>query len=103
MSDRSNEIAILLGNEEVFLVPSLKATKAISRHFGGLIPALDRIDKLDLEAAATIVAEGTGRAADQVIAGVFETGFDELGAPLSRFLEALANGGKVPVIEEPMA
>jgi hypothetical protein len=95
------------GNPERFVLkPSYQAARTISAQSGGLIGAIERVARLDIEATNQIIQLGIGK--DQMPRGgmavlsdrVWRTGLsDEEGGIAERciaYLRVLMNGGRAP-------
>lgn len=90
----AGNVAITLDDEEVVLKPTLKAAQAISRQNGGIMSAVERVTRFDLEAITSVVALGLGREAKDVAEAVWRTGCSTLAPHVIKYLGMLANGGR---------
>lgn len=95
----SNEVTFELGGEEVTLKPTFLAASRIPKAFGGYMPAIDAISKLDPNAMETVVAFGMGLTPHgqkqlNLPEKIYETGYPKVAAPCIEFLTILMNGGK---------
>jgi len=94
----SGEVAILLGEEEHFLSPTLRAAKAVNHRFGGFTDAYERLLAYDMAAIVAIVAAGLNLRdpgdIEKLEEKIFRNGLDPLIKPLRAYLAQLANGGR---------
>lgn len=90
----AGNVAISLDDEEAVLRPTLKAAQAISRQNGGIMSAVERVTRFDLETITSVVALGTGRETKEVAEAVWRTGCSTLAPHVIRYLGILANGGR---------
>jgi hypothetical protein len=94
----AGQVAITLDGEPRHLTPTLNAATGISRQFGGLQAAQQRVLAQDLDAYVAIVRFGLGLRTDAEAKGlaekVFAAGVRDMALPLVEFLIILANGGK---------
>jgi len=98
----AGNVEIELDGQTVVLKPTLRAAQTISRQSGGILGAVERIGKFDLDTMIQVVTLGlnaTGKEAQTIPDKVWETGMTELVAPVTKFLSILANGGR-PVDED---
>ena len=114
MSDKPQlgrgNVYIKLGGIEYTLKPSVYAAKTISRKFGGLNLAVDRVAKLDFEAICEVIFIGLGkqmlnpRERQELEELIFESGFSDdtgkLGELCVQYLVALMRGGRTMTPEE---
>jgi hypothetical protein len=103
---RPGQVEITLSgfNRPLILKPSIEAALAVSRKYGGIREAADRVERFDVEAIIAVIAAGAGLAENgmkKLPGAVFETGIMALGVPVTRFLVALANGGRPARPNEP--
>lgn len=89
------------GDEEVTLKPIYKAARGISKHFGGYMPAIDAVSKLDPAALEVVIAFGADIPPSvqknlKLPERIYETGIAKVAAPCIEFLTILMNGGKRP-------
>lgn len=86
-------VAVTLAGRERRLVPTLAAAKAISRRFGDLNKASERVISRDFGAAVAIVRAGL---ADENFPEdeVWRAGLTRLMPVLVEYVEVLANGGR---------
>lgn len=95
----SDEVTFTLGDEEVTLKPTFLAATRIPKAFGGYMPAIDAISKLDPNAMEVVIAHGMGltphgqKGLDEKI---YRTGCPVVAAPCLEFITILMNGGKKP-------
>lgn len=79
-----------LGDTQYELVPSLAAAVEISKSLGGIRPALDRIQNVDVDAIVTAFQIGVRcenqKQRDKAFADLEEHGFMEVVEPLAEFL-----------------
>lgn len=95
----SDNVTIELGGETVELKPTYGAATRIPKHFGGYMPAIDAVSKLDPSALETIIAYGmdltpAGQKKLDLPRKIYETGYPKVAAPCIEFLTILMNGGK---------
>lgn len=92
------------GGEEVILKPSWGAAQAISRQFGGIQGAVERVVRMDMDATVQVVLFGLGynigtkKAPADLAERIWKTGFTDgtgsVGEKTVQYLHILANGGK---------
>jgi Pyruvate/2-oxoacid:ferredoxin oxidoreductase gamma subunit len=87
---------VVVGSEIYTLNFNLKAVKRIERHFGGIAPALQEVQKLSLGVAAVIIAAGAGltlkpKEFEALEEEIYDAGIGEVTPPLVQFLVALLN------------
>ncbi|WP_163265600.1 hypothetical protein [Chelativorans alearense] len=90
-------VKIKIGEEELTLTPSPKAMSKVSQAFGGILNAVDRVQRFDTDAIAFAIAAGADLAEAEREAlprRIFATGITELLVPTVRFLGLLASGGR---------
>lgn len=83
--------------EELTLKPTLKAGTQISNRFGGYLPCIQALSKLDLQAAVYVVQLGIGAKDAEAKAlpdKVFRAGIKEVAPKCMEFVRILMNGGK---------
>lgn len=103
---RPGEVEITLKGwgRPLVLVPSIDAGRKISRRYGGLTPAVQRVGFFDFDAYVHIIAAGaqvTDAGMERLETAVFDTGLIGLAAPLTKFLTLLGSGGRpVDEVEE---
>ena len=94
------EVAIVVGGEERFLRPTLRAAIAVNRRFDGFVGALRKVHDLDLEAITQIIAAGLDKRDPDDLTDLreqlFAHGVALLVEPTSRFVEVLSYGGRDP-------
>jgi hypothetical protein len=94
----AGNVTITLNGEEVTLRPTLRAAQAISRSNGGIMEAVNRVGRFDMEAITAVVAHGLGISKPAEVSElgekVYATGLVDLIEPVTRFLTILANGGR---------
>lgn len=96
----AGDVVIKLADEERVLRPTLRAAIAISRMSGGILGAMERVGRLDLDAMVAVTAAGldlTEHGMKGLDEKVYASGLgyaDGLAKPLTAYLEILANGGK---------
>lgn len=93
------------GEEEITLKPIYKAARGISKHFGGYMPAIDAVGKLDPSAIEVVIAFGADippsvQKSVKLPERIYETGVAKVAAPCVEFLTILMNGGQRPGEEE---
>lgn len=87
---------VTVGAEIYSLAFTLKAVKRIEQRFGGIAPALQEVQKLQLGAAAAVIAAGAGlmlkpKEVEALEEEIYEAGIGEVTPPLIQFLIALLN------------
>jgi hypothetical protein len=87
---------VVVGSEIYSLAFTLKAVKRIEQRFGGIAPALQEVQKLQLGAAAAVIAAGAGltlkpKEVEALEEEIYEAGIGEVTPPLIQFLIALLN------------
>lgn len=97
----SDEVTFELGGEEVTLKPTFLAASRIPKVFGGYMPAIEAISKLDPNAMEVVIAHGMGLTPHgqkqfNIPEKIYGTGFAKVAAPCIEFLTILMNGGKRP-------
>lgn len=93
------EVAIVIGDDEHFLVPTPRAHRVLDRHFGGAQPALERIARYELRAFTLVIAAGLGKREPEdlktIEAAIWAHGLNRLIDPVSRYVELLGMGGRI--------
>jgi hypothetical protein len=89
-------VDVEVGTEIYTLNFNLKAVKRIEQRFGGIAPALQEVQKLQLSAAAVVIAAGAGltlkpNEVEALEEEIYEAGIGEVTPPLIQFLIALLN------------
>jgi hypothetical protein len=98
-------VSMRLNNMDVVLVPSAGAAQSISRMHGGLRPALDAIQRLDLDAITNIVSVGLGPKGVSSLGGkdripkiLYEAGLTDTSGEIIvkciNYVSILINGGR---------
>lgn len=87
-------VEITLDGEAVALRPSLKAAQTLSRQADGLMGAIERITRFDVDTLTSVIALGLDRPVKDVGEAVWRTGVSELAPHAIRYLGILANGGR---------
>lgn len=90
----AGNVPITLDGEDVVLRPSLKAAQTISRQADGIMGAIDRVARFDLDALISIIALGLDKPVKEVADAVWRTGCSDLAPAAIKFLGILANGGR---------
>ena len=90
----AGNVAITLDGEEAVLRPSLKAAQTLSRQADGLMGAIERVTRFDLDTLISVIALGVDKPAKEVAEAVWRTGVSELAPHAIKFLGILANGGR---------
>lgn len=94
-------VTVKLGDEDVVLTPSSAAAAAVSRQFGGVSAAFDRIARIEIDAMTFVIAAGTGKhdakSLKEIGSKVFDAGLVSLISPLSEFVGLLMSGGRATV------
>lgn len=94
-----SEVSFKLDGETVTLKPTFGAYTRIPKQFGGFMPAIDAVSKLNAEAIEVIVAHGmelTQHGQKGLGEKIFRTGVAVVAAPCIEYLTILMNGGKKP-------
>lgn len=91
------EVMITLGDKEYTLKPSIGAMRALSRQYGGLLPAAQQIQAFNIDAWVFVVRQGA-QLSDEAAKGldkrIYDAGLDGLMQPLVTFVNLLSNGGR---------
>lgn len=90
-------VPIKLDGVDLELKPTLFAATRVSALTGGFAPAVDAVRNLNLEVMTTVIALGLGltaHGAKDIPEKVFGTGAISLMAPVIRYINILANGGR---------
>jgi hypothetical protein len=87
---------VTVGDEEFNLSFTLKAVKGIEARFGGLAPALQEIQKLQVSAAAAIIAIGSGKEykrkdMEELEEAIFDEGIGEVTPQIVPYILAMLN------------
>lgn len=106
------DVPITIDGEEMVLRPSWQAAQSISRMSGGIMGAIEKVVKLDMETIIAIVQMGLGfgmgkRPPTDLAERIWRTGLtDEGGFVVERcvlYLRTLANGGRPPSADDEQA
>jgi len=84
-------------SEEIILKPTLRAATQISNRYGGFIPAMQALGKLDLAACVFVVVTATGAKDAEAKAlpeKLWSAGLNEVAAKCLEFTRFLMNGGE---------
>lgn len=90
----AGNVSITLDDEEVVLRPTLRAAQTLSRQADGLMGAIERVSRFDLDTITSVVALGLDKPTKDVADAVWRTGVSDLAPAAIRFLGILANGGR---------
>jgi hypothetical protein len=90
----AGNVLITLDGEEATLRPTLKAAQTLSRRADGLIGAIERVSRFDLDVITAVVALGLDRPEKDIAEAVWSTGASSLAPTAIKFLGILANGGR---------
>lgn len=96
----AGNVEIELDGDTVVLRPSLRAAQAISRANGGVMEAVAKVQRFDLDTITSVIALGMGstgtnrRELEDLAEKVYDTGVMDLAAPVIKFLSIIANGGR---------
>lgn len=102
------DVTVVIDGVEYILKPTLAATQALSRKYGGLHLLVDRIAKLDFEAIVDTVLAGLNRNANpkqrqELAEAIFRTGLTDDTGQVSllcaRYVIILMRGGR-PLSQE---
>lgn len=96
----AGDVEIELDGETVVLRPTLKACQAISRQAEGVLGAIGRVQRYDLDTYVQVVTLGLGaegKEAREMPGKVFRTGMMQLIGPVTRYLMIISNGGRPAV------
>lgn len=85
--------------ETLYLKPTIGATRKVSRHFGDLQTAFQRIIARNFDAICYVVFEGlqisdNKKAAGRIEERIYATGLAEVSAACVNYLGVLQNGGR---------
>lgn len=94
----AGNVEIELDGEPIVLKPTLKAAQTLSRQADGLLGAVQRVSRFDLDTITQVIALGSGQKVTEVADAVWRTGVTELAEPVIRYISVLSNGGR-PVDE----
>lgn len=92
----AGNVEIELAGETVVLRPTLKAAQSASRQFGGIMGAIDRLVRCELDVLTGVIALGLDKPAKEVADAVWRTGATDLAPKAIEYLSILANGGRPP-------
>jgi hypothetical protein len=95
----AGDVEIILGGEKKTLTPSIYAIRTISRSCDGLGGAISKVEKLDFDTIALVIAAGlqlTATGAEGLEDKIFETGMNNLQTPVTKYLVNLYYGGREP-------
>ena len=90
----AGNVPITLAGEVVVLRPTLKAAQTLSRRSDGLIGAIERVSRFDLDTVVAVVALGLDVPEKDVAEKVWSAGVNELAPAAIKYLGILANGGR---------
>lgn len=90
----AGNVDLELDGETVTLRPTLKAAQTLSRRTDGLIGAIERVSRFDLDTVVAVVALGIDKPEKDVAERVWRTGVNEIAPHAIKFLGILANGGR---------
>lgn len=96
----AGDVEITLDGVKRTLKPTLSAALAISRMNEGVVGAITRVGRLDIDAMVSVVRAGldlTDKGAEGLDEKVYASGLgfeDGLAGPLTTFLQNVANGGR---------
>lgn len=95
----NGDVEFELAGETVTLKPTFLAATRIPKQFGGYMPAIDLVSKLDPAAMQSVIAHGMGltnHGQKGLDDRIWRTGYAKVAAPCIEFLTVLMNGGKKP-------
>jgi hypothetical protein len=89
-------VDVNIGAETYILTFNLKAVKRIERVFGGILPAMQEVQKFNLGAVVQVVAAGAGLAlkpkeVEELEEQIYDTGMISITPSLVEYLSALLN------------
>ena len=90
MAANQGEVDIPLGT----LRCTLRASKEVSAYFGNFVSANERVARFEQEAITRVIAAGLGKKPEDIEQAVYDAGLLSLNAPVQRWLDLLANGGR---------
>ncbi len=90
-------VEVPYGDTTLSLAVGATQSKIISGAFGGLVAAWQAVTGMDLVACTKIIALGSDKSVAEIETTVFEGGLYVLTAPLDRYLNLLASGGREDV------
>jgi len=94
----SGDVIIMLDDQEYTLKPTLRASQAISRRFGGLVKAVEQIQSFDTDAIVTVVAAALSinnpRELQDMAEKIFNEGVNSVAPKVIEYLGVLTNGGR---------
>lgn len=94
----SPEIEIDLGDDKLVLKCTPGAGLKISRHFGGFLPASQRVMSFDADAVAAVIQYGAGisdKEAKGLAERIVEAGIGKLAPKATTYITYLLNAGRV--------
>ena len=74
----AGNVVITLDGEEAVLRPSLKAAQTLSRQTDGLMGAIERVTRFDLDTLTSVIALGVDKPSKEVAEAVWRTGVSDL-------------------------
>lgn len=80
---------------------TLRASKEVSAYFGNFVNANERVARVEQEAMTRVIAAGLGKTPAEIEEQVYEAGLLNLSAPVKKWLDLLANGGREYVPPKP--
>jgi hypothetical protein len=102
----ATELPVIIDGEEMVLLPTFGAARAITQQFGGVHAAIERVLRADIEAVAEIVAFGLGyylptkKPPKDLLERIWRTGMGDDSGGVSQycliFLHMIMSGGKMP-------
>jgi hypothetical protein len=89
-------VEVLVGENTYILAFKLKAVKRIERVFGGILPAMEQVQKFNLGAVTAVIAAGADLAlkpkeVEALEEEVYDAGIISVTPPLIEYLSALLN------------
>lgn len=90
MPANQGEVEISLGT----LRCTLRASKEVCAYFGNFVAANERVAMVEQEAMTRVIAAGLGQKPADIEEQVYAAGLLNLAAPVKKWLDLLANGGR---------
>ncbi len=87
------EVEIKLNGRDVVLRPTLE-TLLVVNAFGGILPAYDRLQKMDFNAYVAIIAAGLDKKPADIQWDVFKSDWTDFVEPLCELISNLTRGGR---------
>lgn len=73
---------------------TLRASKEVSAYFGNFFRANERVSQVEHDAIVVVIAAGLGKKPAEIEEEIYAAGLLNLSAPVKKWLDLLANGGR---------